>query len=162
MQQRYHKSKAGWREIGGKKIYARSAWEANYARWLQYQKEHGMIANWAHEPKTFWFEGIKRGCVSYQPDFRVDKLNLQWLKLEDEQKIIKCGKSRYWIEVKGYMDPRSATKIKRFRKYFPNENLIIVDKDWFRCNSAKLKAIIKDWEISNAPQKRKIQEYYRR
>jgi len=142
-----YNNKAGWRIIGGKKIYARSCWEANFARWLQWQKENGLIYDWEHEPKTFWFEGIKRGCVSYKPDFRV-------FSLVGEERTI----DHYWVEVKGWMDPKSATKIKRFRKYFPEEKLVVVDKKWFAHNSVKLKLIIKDWEIGNAPQKRQKQK----
>lgn len=137
-----YNNKAGWREIGGKRKYFRSCWEANYAKFLQYQKEKGLIEDWEHEPKTFWFEGIKRGCVSYKPDFYV-KADIPW-----------------WVEVKGYMDAKSATKIKRFTKYFPDEKLIVIDKKWFLKNSAALKVLIKDWEKGNAPQKRQKQRRY--
>ena len=67
--------KAGWREIGGYKKYYRSRWEANYARYLEWLKSNNQIADWKHESKTFWFEGIKRGCMSYLPDFWVKELN---------------------------------------------------------------------------------------
>lgn len=124
--------KQGWREVGGQKCYFRSGWEANYARYLQWQVENGHILKWEHEPKTFWFEGIKRGSVTYLPDFRVT--------LHDG--------THYWLEVKGWMDARSKTKIKRFRKYFPEEQLKIADGAWFRKNNAKLSLIIKGWENS--------------
>ncbi len=123
-------STAAWRELGGKKIYFRSTWEFRYGAWLQYQKDHGMIIEWEHEPKTFWFEGIKRGCVSYLPDFRVMDNNLK----------------EFWVEVKGYYDAKSITKIKRFRKYFPEEKLVLIDAKWFAANTKKLKLIIPNWE----------------
>ena len=44
---------------------------------------------------------------------------------------------QYWIEVKGYMDAKSATKIKRFRKYYPGELLEVVEKDWFEDKTKK-------------------------
>lgn len=88
-----------------------------------------MILQWEHEPKTFWFEGIRRGVCSYKPDFRVRRLDGTY----------------YWIEVKGYMDAKSKTKIKRFGKYFPEETLIIIDKHWFRSHK-NLKLLIKGWE----------------
>lgn len=56
--------KQGWREVGGKRCYFRSKWEANYARYLQWMKDQGKIAEWEHEPETFWFEAIKRGTWS--------------------------------------------------------------------------------------------------
>lgn len=121
---------AGWREIGGKRHYFRSLWEIRYAQWLQYQKEREWIYDWDYEPKTFWFEGIKRGCVSYKPDFQVFIEKRSW----------------FWIEVKGWMDPKSLTKIKRFMKYFPEEEIRVVDSKFFKTNNAKLRCIIKDWE----------------
>ena len=102
--------KAGWREIGGKNKFYRSRWEANYARYLEWMKSNGNISDWAHEPKTFWFDGIKRGSVSYLPDFHV---------------IENSGDEAYH-EVKGWMDDRSKTKIKRMAKYHPTVELIVI------------------------------------
>lgn len=122
--------KAGWREIGGGRIYARSRWEANYARYLQFLMEHGEIEKWEHEPETFWFEAIKRGCRSYLPDFRV---------------TLNSGKIEYH-ETKGWMDDRSVTKLKRMKKYHPDVVLILRDSAWFRANGPKLRGIIQGWE----------------
>lgn len=122
--------KAGWREIGGKRIFARSAWEANYARYLQFLTIANEIQGWEHEPKTFWFEGIKRGCCSYLPDFSV---------------TLKNGIVEY-REVKGWMDPASKTKIRRFRKYFPTLNLMVIDRVWFKSNARQLSGLIHGWE----------------
>lgn len=124
------RSSAEWREIGGKRKYFRSRWEANYAFYLQFLKEEGHIQDWFHEPKTFWFEGIKRGVNNYKPDFQ----------------IIKSDGSSLWAEVKGYMDSKSQTKIKRFKKYFPEETLIVIDKKWFAQNNPKMRLVVKDWE----------------
>jgi len=121
--------KQGWRKIGGKRKYYRSRWEANYARWLQWRKEQGEILKWEHEPETFWFEKIKRGCRSYLPDFKVTLLD----------------GSHEWNEVKGWMDQRSITKIKRFRMCYPKETLEIIDAKWFKRNK-NLAYIIKGWE----------------
>lgn len=123
-------SNAGWREIAGKKYYLRSKWESNYARYLQWLQDNKNILSWDHEPKTFWFEEIKRGVRSYLPDFLITNLD----------------GSKYWVEVKGYMDAKSLTKIKRFRKYYPNETLEIVDKTWFAKNSKKFSGFIQNWE----------------
>lgn len=123
--------KQGWREVGDKKIYFRSRWEANYARYLEFLKQKGEIKDWLHEPQTFWFSKIKRGTLTYLPDF----------------KVIKNDETHYWVEVKGYYDQRSLTKIKRFKKYFPNESLLLIDKVWYKENSKKLSMIIKDWEL---------------
>lgn len=109
---------AGWRTIGGKRIYFRSEWEVHYAMYLEFMLQKGIIKAWEHEPQTFWFLEIKRGVRSYLPDF----------------KITQPDGSHYWVEVKGYMDSKSITKIKRLRKYYPEEKIYIADKAWFAKN----------------------------
>ncbi len=123
--------KQGWREIGGKRKYFRSRWEANYARYLEFLKQNGEIKDWFHEPETFWFPSIERGAVSYLPDF----------------KILNNDESHYWVEVKGYMCPRSKTKIKRFKKYFRQERLELVEAPWFKNNAPRLRGFIQGWEV---------------
>ena len=121
--------KQDWAEIGGKRNFYRSRWEYRYALYLEFMKKHKHIIEWEHEPKTFWFEGIKRGTNNYKPDFRV---------------VFPSGNDE-WIEVKGYMDSKSATKIKRMAKYHPDVKLRVIGKDWFKENGSKLKNIISGW-----------------
>ncbi len=121
--------KQEWHEVGGKRNFYRSRWEYRYAQFLQHQKEKGKIKEWYHEPDTFYFEGIKRGTNNYKPDFKV-------IFLDDH---------REYVEVKGYMDAKSVTKLKRMKKYHPKENVRVVDKAWFAERKEKLKQIVKDW-----------------
>jgi hypothetical protein len=123
-----NKWKASWRTIGGKKAFFRSRWESNYACYLEVLKLGGKILEWEHEPETFWFEGIKRGVCSYLPDFRVTNLD---------------GSTEYH-EVKGWMDARSQTKIKRMAKYHPEVKLILVQAPWFKLMK---KNSIPGWEF---------------
>ncbi len=123
-------SNAAWREIGGVKKYYRSRWEANYARYLQFLKEQGKIKDWKHESKTFWFDGIKRGCVSYLPDF--------W--------VLENNGSEAYHEVKGFMDSKSKTKIKRMAKYHPTVKLIVVGSKEYSALRRNAAALIKGWE----------------
>lgn len=118
-------SRASWVEIGGEKIYFRSTWEKKYAFYLEWLKGVGQVASWEHEPKTFWFEAIKRGTRSYLPDFKVTRLD----------------GTHHWVEVKGFMDARSKTKLKRFKKYYPNEKMYVVDATWFKGNENILRSI---------------------
>lgn len=122
--------KASWVEIGGQRFYARSRWEANYARFLQWRLQQGEVSEWKHEPETFWFEGIKRGCVSYLPDFRV---------------VFWSGEIEYH-EVKGWMDAASKTKIKRMDKYHPDIKLVVIDKDRYIALARTCKRIVPGWE----------------
>ncbi len=108
-----------WHEIGGRKIFFRSNWEYKYAKYLQFLKEHSAIKEWEHEPQTFWFNEIKRGTRSYLPDFKVTLLD----------------GSYYWAEVKGYFDRKSRTKIKRFKKYYPQEQLVVIEEKWFKTHA---------------------------
>lgn len=75
--------------------FFRSNWEANIARWLNYQKK-----KWTYEPEVFLFKEVKHGTTSYCPDFKVGD---------------------HWIEVKGYIDTKGKTAIRRFKKYYPEE-----------------------------------------
>lgn len=122
--------KADWHEIGGKRKYYRSKWESNYARYLEFLKSQGKIKDWFHEPKVFWFEGIKRGCVSYLPDFLV----------------IENDGSEAYHEVKGWMDDRSKTKIRRMAKYFPKVKLVVIDSKGYKALSKTAGAVVPGWQ----------------
>ncbi len=122
--------KAAWREIGDKRIYARSKWEANYARYLEFLKKNGNIIEWEHEPETFWFEKIKRGVRSYLPDFMVTELD----------------GSIVYHEVKGWMDARSKTKINRMKKYYPRVALRVIEAKSYTALAKQLSGLINDWE----------------
>ena len=121
--------KQDWAEIGGKRNFYRSRWEYRFALYLEFQKKHKLIIDWVHEPKTFWFEGIKRGTNNYKPDFMI---------------TFPSGNEE-WVEVKGFMDAKSATKIKRMAKYHPDVKLRVIDGSWFKANGKILKNVIKGW-----------------
>lgn len=106
------KGKKGKVAIGGKTFFARSSWEANIGAYFEFLKNKGEIKDWEHEPKEFWFEAIKRGTRSYLPDFRITRNN----------------DTVYYIEVKGYMDAKSKTKLKRMKKYHPSVELEVLGK----------------------------------
>lgn len=99
-------------DINGKEIYFRSKWEANYALYLDFLVRQNQIKSWEYEADTFMFEAIKLGTRSYRPDF----------------KIINNDGTVEYHEVKGYMDSRSKTKLKRMAKYYPEIKLILIDR----------------------------------
>ena len=121
---------AGWREIGGTRIHFRSRSEANYARYLHWLHERGEIKSWAHEPKTFWFDGVRRGCTSYLPDFKVT---------ENSGRVV-------WHEVKGWMDDKSRVKLKRMAKYHPDEQILVVDTKAYALVASAVGKMIEGWE----------------
>lgn len=90
-----------------------------------------MIQAWAHEPQTFWFDGIKRGCVSYLPDFRITRLD----------------GTIYFVEIKGRWDQKSRTKFKRMAKYHPTVELVIVDTKAYKALEKEVGHSIAGWEF---------------
>lgn len=118
-----------WFEIGGKRFFSRSQWERNYGAYLQFLKEHGYIKEWVYEPKTFWFEGIRRGTNNYKPDFLVT--------FPDD--------TTEYREVKGYLDRKSKTKLKRMKKYFPDVKVRMIDGAWFKQHGSKMALIVPGW-----------------
>ena len=115
-----------WAIVGNKQpIYFRSSWEYYYSLFLEKLRQERKIIDWKHEPKCFWFEGIKRGVRSYLPDFCITHLN----------------GSEEWCEVKGYFDSKSQTKMKRMAKYYPEVNIRLVGSDWFKLNLKSCKAL---------------------
>lgn len=122
--------KQGWHTIGGKRHYFRSKWEVNYAHYLEWLKQRGEIKEWEYEPTTFWFEAIKRGTRSYTPDFRVTE---------------KSGAVAYH-EVKGWMDDRSKTKLKRMKKYHPDVTVVLVDSAAYRALTRQVGMLVPGWK----------------
>lgn len=129
----HHRShvQAGWRTIGGQRTYYRSKREANYARYLQWLLERGELHQWEYEPQRFWFP-LKSGNNSYTPDFKV------W-----------PAPGRYeWHEVKGWLDKPSATKLKRMKKYHPQEPEVrlVMGKE-VGAIGEQLGGVIPNWEF---------------
>ena len=120
---------------GGKRLdldnlFLRSSWEANYARYLNFLQKAKIIKLWKYEAKTFEFENIKRGCRFYTPDFEIENID---------------GSIEYH-EIKGYMDGRSATKLKRMRKNYPQVKLILIDAKRYKGIAEKAKRFVSNWE----------------
>ena len=112
----YGNIKRGWYKINGKKYFFRSNWEVTVARYLEFLIGQKKIKSWSYEKKVFIFEKIKFGTRSYRPDFEVIKND---------------NSTEYW-EVKGYIDDKSKTKIKRMAKYYPEVTLIVIGKDEYK------------------------------
>lgn len=85
-------------------LFLRSGWEADIYRWLKTQDD---VDYFQYEPTDFTFYqfGIKKGTISYTPDFKV---------------TYKDGSIK-WVEVKGYLKPQDKTKLRRFQKFYPEE-----------------------------------------
>ena len=88
---------------------------------------------WIYEPQEFEFYKIKRGSRFYKPDF--------YLPRQDR-----------FIEVKGWFRPADKTKLRRFKKYYPEEfaklELIVPDKySGSRANGEMIKFLCDDLGI---------------
>lgn len=117
----------GYFDIEGKKMFFRSKWEANYALYLNFLVKQKLILKWEFEAESFLFDKIKSGTRTYRPDFKVYNLD----------------GTHEFHEVKGWMDPRSATKLKRMKKYFPEIKVILVDADSYNDIKKKLGKMLK-------------------
>jgi hypothetical protein len=123
--------------VGGKRQdlenrYFRSRWEANYARYLNFMIKQGQVLRWEYEIQTFYFTGIKRGTVSYTPDFKVYYPN---------------GTDEF-VEIKGYMDPRSKTKLNRMKRFYPKVKVVLFETKDYAALNRTFKKIIPFWETS--------------
>lgn len=119
----YSRTKGGKRKDLNNTFF-RSAWEANIARYYNF-----INVKWEFEPKTFVFENITRGSVSYTPDFYLPELDK-------------------WVEVKGWMDGKSKTKLKRFKQQYPEEykKLQLITQKEYNEIKRKVAPFIKEWE----------------
>ena len=72
------------------------------------------------------FDKIRHGTTRYLPDFKVTNNNLA---------------VEFW-EVKGYMDSRSKTKLKRMAKYYPDVKLVLVDSMYYNDIKKKLGTVL--------------------
>lgn len=126
----YSRGKQGKREDLDN-IFFRSSWEANYARYLNFLKSKEIIYKWQFEPDTFWFEKIKRGVRSYLPDFKI------WDTSTSDP---------YYVEVKGWMDDKSKTKLKRMKKYYPEIRIDIVTSKEYNEIKKKISSLLVLWE----------------
>jgi|SRR3972149_7708045 len=132
---RFGHVKRGWRTIDNKRIYFDSKAEANYYRILLFLKSHNSILDFQFHPPSFIFSEIKFGTKKYELDFMVKEIN---------------GAVKY-IEIKGTddlskMDPKSKTKINRFRKYFPAHKLDVISVKRVQQMCSQMKGLIKDLE----------------
>ena len=126
----YSRTRGGKREdLDG--MYFRSAWEANFARYLNFLVGNGDITKWEYEPDTFEFTEIKRGTRSYTPDFKV-------FDSEDAEP--------YYYEVKGWMDAKSKTRLKRMAKYYPDVRVIVFGQKDYTSLKKNLSRILPNWE----------------
>lgn len=129
MRSGYSRCRGGKRSDLGDR-YFRSAWEANYARFLNFLQARGDILGWEYEPKTFEFHAIRRGTRMYTPDFHV---------------TFPDGRCE-WHEVKGWMDAASKTRLARMARYYPDEKIIVIGASWFKDAKRKIARMIPNWE----------------
>lgn len=110
-QNQYSRVKKGKVTVADKTFFARSRWEANVGAYLQFLKDQKIISDWMHEAEEYRFHAIKRGVMTYLPDFKVTRNNGTF----------------YLVEVKGYMDEKSKTKLNRMKKYYPDIEIDLIE-----------------------------------
>lgn len=125
----YKHVKRGWyKRDDSREIYVRSGWERNWCAYLDWLLSLGEIIRWEYEAQEFEYP-VKRGTRFYKPDFRI---------------VNKDG-SVVWNEVKGRWTQKARTQVNRFRKYFPEHKLIVIDREAYKAVE-KMKDLIPKWE----------------
>jgi len=117
-------SAAGFREDLGH--YVRSSWEADFARVLKH-----LGTPYQYEPRRFTLSRADGSTLTYAPDFFVPE-------------------SRCFYEIKGWMDERSAEKIRLFREQYPDETLVVIDKTQFAELQMRY-GDLAEWECPKVP-----------
>ena len=127
----YQYTKTGYRKDIDMNV--RSSWKANFVRVLRIYK-----IDFQFEPTVFSFP-IKRGTKGYTPDFLLNRNN-------------------DWVEIKGYLDDKSKIKLKRFKRYYPDEfeNFTCVISKY----SNDAKNFMKDLEVPNIIFYEDFRDYY--
>lgn len=100
----------------------RSTWEANVCRILRHLR-----LEYEYEPKSF-----RVGESRYAPDLWVPAWN--------------C-----WIEVKGQLRPDAEAKLAEFRRLYPEERLVLLDKSLYRILEKEFRHRIPEWEWQRLP-----------
>jgi len=116
------RGKAGIRKDISKTIYFYSRWEANMARLFNY-----LGIKWRYQPRTF-----DLGSQNYTPDFYLPDYST-------------------YIEVKNFLWKYSKIRDRKFRKLYPNINLILLLKKDYLELEKKYSQFIKNWEYKNSP-----------
>jgi hypothetical protein len=116
------RGKAGIRKDISKIIYFYSRWEANIVRLFNY-----LGIEWVYQPKTF-----DLCSQNYTPDFYLPEHNI-------------------YLEVKNFLWKYSKIRDRKFRKLYPDINLILLlKKDYLKIEN-KYSYLIKNWEYKNSP-----------
>lgn len=116
------RGKAGTRKDISKTIYFYSRWEANIARLFNY-----LSIRWIYQPKTF-----DLSSQNYTPDFYLPDFDV-------------------YIEVKNFLWKYSKIRDRKFRKLYPNINLILLLKKDYLKLEKRYSHLIKNWEYKNSP-----------
>lgn len=119
----YSRCRGGYRE--DLDMYFRSSWEANVARIL-----NNLELAWEYEPKRFYFPDTGDGVLSYCPDFYIPDADI-------------------WIEVKGWMDEKSITRLRKFSESYPFESsrLIVINEPLYLDMIKRFYGLVSNLEI---------------
>lgn len=101
-------------EKNGISYLVKGTYEKAFAEAMNVLSKEKKICWWSYEPETFRFVYMNKSR-RYTPDFLVT--------LNDRREV--------YVEVKGHMNPRSIASIKRFKKNFPEELYVVIDRKFF-------------------------------
>lgn len=130
------RSKSGIRE--DLQMFFRSTWEANYARYLNWLVANKQILKWEYETEEFeLFRTVKGKRVEYKRGNRFYKIDF---------KIYNLNGLIEYHEIKGYLDSKSVTKLKRFRRCYPHLVIKLIDAQAYYSIQRQFRGNLPNWE----------------
>jgi hypothetical protein len=109
----YGRARGQHEVVNGKSVYLKSQVEVRFLTIGQRLQQTGAVLEVEYEPKTFWFDDIRRGTCSYTPDFR-------FLWADNEEEVYYETKSTNGLRQK------DVTKYRRMAKRYPEVKLVLV------------------------------------
>lgn len=124
---RYSHARAGRRPSLGPTVF-RSAWEANWARYLERLRQVGDVTSWEYEPEAFPLAGGR----FYTPDFRVFHSGFR---------------EPTYHEVKGRLDAHARRVLRAMAERYPRVRLVLIDRATYERVEREVGRAIPGWEF---------------
>ncbi len=121
-------------------IYFPCRMEANLFRFYRWLKARRLINDFVYQPPEFDFSAVyKHGTNRYRPDFWIERFGNHADNTNPALPVT-------YIEAKGYLDPKSKTKLKRMAKLYPLVKVEIIGWPEYQQIEREYAALIPGWE----------------
>jgi hypothetical protein len=129
--------------------YCRSSMEANFERYLRflgYMRWEDKTTSPPLEGKWYRYEGRRWDFTTAKGDPIKTATGFYLADLEVWPGLVVPSRAYEVLEVKGWMDPASKTKLNRMRKQYPDVPLEVISSTEFNHMTRGSKRLIPHWE----------------